>query len=96
MEANLSHQELQGQFGTFPCCLTPTDNSLQSFPLLLFLFIVSIQYLLTSIYRELFQFFCNNTTIHGAIRQPHQIDQQKCLKCGACLSTCKFGAITKG
>ena len=39
---------------------------------------------------------CPAVAIHGAIRQPHQIDQQKCLKCGACLSTCKFGAITKG
>ena len=39
---------------------------------------------------------CPAVAIHGAIRQPHQIDQQKCLKCGACLSTRKFGAITKG
>ena len=24
------------------------------------------------------------------------IDQDKCIKCGACIATCKFNAISKG
>ena len=28
--------------------------------------------------------------------QPHTIDTAKCVKCGACIEKCKFGAISKG
>lgn len=38
---------------------------------------------------------CPAVAINGSIRHPHEIDQTKCLKCGACLNTCKFGAISK-
>ena len=34
--------------------------------------------------------------ISGAVKQPHVIDQAKCVKCGACEQTCKFGAISHG
>ena len=32
----------------------------------------------------------------GTVRQPHTIDVSKCVKCGACMEKCKFGAISKG
>ena len=31
----------------------------------------------------------------GTVRQPQVIDPAKCLKCGACIEKCKFGAIYK-
>ena len=34
--------------------------------------------------------------ISGTVRQPHTIDTAKCVKCGACIEKCKFGAISKG
>ena len=34
--------------------------------------------------------------IAGSVKQPHVIDQAKCVKCGACEATCKFGAISHG
>ena len=33
--------------------------------------------------------------ITGSIKQPHVIDTAKCIKCGSCIETCKFGAISK-
>ena len=33
--------------------------------------------------------------ISGAVKTPHVIDQDKCIKCGVCMSSCKFGAIYK-
>jgi len=33
--------------------------------------------------------------ISGAVKQPHVIDTAKCIKCGVCMATCKFGAISK-
>ena len=33
--------------------------------------------------------------ISGTVMQPHKIDQSKCIKCGACMEKCKFGAISK-
>ncbi|MBR4121135.1 MAG: 4Fe-4S binding protein, partial [Spirochaetales bacterium] len=33
--------------------------------------------------------------ISGEIKQQHVIDQDKCLKCGACMEKCRFGAIIK-
>ena len=31
----------------------------------------------------------------GTVKQPHSIDTAKCIKCGACMAKCKFGAIIK-
>ena len=33
--------------------------------------------------------------ITGVIRSPFEIDQSKCIKCGMCISSCKFNAIVK-
>jgi NADP-reducing hydrogenase subunit HndC len=29
--------------------------------------------------------------IAGKVKEPHVIDQSKCIKCGACMENCKFG-----
>jgi NADP-reducing hydrogenase subunit HndC len=39
---------------------------------------------------------CPAGCISGKVKEPHVIDQSKCLKCGACMDNCKFGAISKG
>lgn len=36
---------------------------------------------------------CPVNAITGVIKSPYTIDQSKCIKCGACLSNCVFGAI---
>jgi len=33
--------------------------------------------------------------ISGETRKPHTIDIDKCIKCGACMSNCPFGAISE-
>ena len=38
---------------------------------------------------------CPVGAISGAVKQPHVIDTAKCIKCGACVATCKFDAIYK-
>ena len=38
---------------------------------------------------------CPVGAISGTVKNPHVIDQAKCIKCGACISGCKFGAISK-
>jgi NADP-reducing hydrogenase subunit HndC len=38
---------------------------------------------------------CPANAITGAVKTPHVIDPAKCLKCGACVAKCKFGAIEK-
>ena len=38
---------------------------------------------------------CPADAISGTVRNPHGIDTTKCLKCGACMEKCKFGAIEK-
>ena len=38
---------------------------------------------------------CPVGAISGEIKNPFVIAQNKCIKCGACMSTCKFGAIEK-
>ena len=38
---------------------------------------------------------CPVGAISGSVKNPHVIDQTKCIKCGACMEKCKFGAIVK-
>ncbi len=38
---------------------------------------------------------CPVGAISGNVKEAHVIDTSKCIKCGACLSGCKFGAIVK-
>ena len=39
---------------------------------------------------------CPANAISGNIKAPHVIDPEKCVKCGSCISGCRFGAIYKG
>ena len=39
--------------------------------------------------------YCPANAISGTVRNPHVIDSAKCVKCGVCMSNCKFGAIIK-
>ena len=38
---------------------------------------------------------CPVNCISGSVKQVHLIDQSKCIKCGACLSRCKFAAVSR-
>ena len=38
---------------------------------------------------------CPVGAIQGSVKQPHVIDPNKCIKCGACMEKCKFDAIIK-
>ncbi len=38
---------------------------------------------------------CPVSCISGERRQPHEIDQSKCIKCGECYEACKFNAIKR-
>ena len=38
---------------------------------------------------------CPVNCIAGSVKQPHVIDQEKCIKCGACQTACKFSAVIK-
>ena len=38
---------------------------------------------------------CPVGAISGTVKQPHSIDTAKCIKCGAWMAKCKFGAIIK-
>ncbi len=38
---------------------------------------------------------CPAGAITGTVKQPHVIDKAKCVKCGACIEKCRFGAIVK-
>ena len=38
---------------------------------------------------------CPGGAISGVVKERHVIDQSKCLKCGACIEKCRFGAIIK-
>ena len=38
---------------------------------------------------------CPAGAISGSVKEPHVIDKSKCVKCGVCMDTCKFGAIVK-
>jgi NADP-reducing hydrogenase subunit HndC len=39
---------------------------------------------------------CPVNAISGEVKKAHVIDHSKCIKCGACIAKCKFGAIIKG
>jgi len=39
---------------------------------------------------------CPVSCISGKVKEVHYIDQEECIRCGACYSACKFGAINKG
>lgn len=38
---------------------------------------------------------CPVDAISGAVKMPHVIDTAKCIKCGACMDNCRFGAIIR-
>ena len=38
---------------------------------------------------------CTVKAIEGNIKEKHFIDLQKCVRCGACISVCRFGAVIK-
>ena len=38
---------------------------------------------------------CPVDAISSSVKQPHEIDTAKCIKCGKCYSSCKFDAIVK-
>ena len=38
---------------------------------------------------------CPNGAIEGKLKEAHTIIPEKCVKCGACIEKCKFGAIYK-
>ncbi|MCI9415572.1 MAG: NADH-quinone oxidoreductase subunit NuoF [Clostridiales bacterium] len=38
---------------------------------------------------------CPTGAISGVVKQPHVIDVNACIKCGACIEKCRFGAIVK-
>lgn len=37
---------------------------------------------------------CPVYAISGIVKGPHSIDQSSCIRCGQCMATCKFGAIS--
>ncbi len=37
---------------------------------------------------------CPVGAIHGTVKNPHEIDQSVCIKCGTCIEKCKFNAIS--
>lgn len=39
---------------------------------------------------------CPAGAINGEVKKPHEIDQDECIRCGACFDTCKFNAIYQG
>ena len=36
---------------------------------------------------------CPVAAISGAVKEPHTIDADKCIKCGQCKTVCRFGAV---
>ena len=37
---------------------------------------------------------CPVYAISGVVKGPHEIDQNTCIRCGQCMATCKFGAVS--
>lgn len=38
---------------------------------------------------------CPVGAISGSVKNPHIIDVEKCIKCGKCIESCRFGAVIK-
>lgn len=38
---------------------------------------------------------CPTGAISGKVKEPHHIDPEKCIKCGACMEKCRFHAIIR-
>ena len=38
---------------------------------------------------------CPVGAITGAVKEKHDIDKSKCIKCGVCMEKCKFGAVVR-
>lgn len=38
---------------------------------------------------------CPVGAISGSVKNPHEIDVNKCIKCGKCISVCRFGAVVR-
>ena len=38
---------------------------------------------------------CPANAITGKVKEPHVINPALCIKCGACMEKCRFGAISK-
>ena len=38
---------------------------------------------------------CPAGAISGEVKQPHVIDASKCIKCGVCMSQCRFSAVVR-
>ena len=38
---------------------------------------------------------CPMLCITGSVKEPHEINQALCIKCGSCMEKCKFGAISR-
>lgn len=38
---------------------------------------------------------CPTGAISGSVKEPHVVDQSKCVKCGVCIEKCRFAAIVK-
>ena len=38
---------------------------------------------------------CPADAITGSVKEPHMINPEKCVKCGACMEKCRFGSIYK-
>lgn len=38
---------------------------------------------------------CPVNAIHGKVKEPYTIDAAACIKCGACITSCPFGAIVE-
>jgi len=39
---------------------------------------------------------CPVSAIKGAVKSPHYVIDDKCIRCGACIDSCKFDAVIKG
>ncbi len=37
---------------------------------------------------------CPVYAISGVVKEPHEIDPSSCIRCGQCMASCKFGAVT--
>jgi NADH-quinone oxidoreductase subunit F len=38
---------------------------------------------------------CPANCISGSVKNPHEINQELCIKCGNCYTVCRFGAVEK-